>query len=82
MSGLLDSHCHSWGMEVHAEASPGSPLLPMEVPGPLGRTEMMVCCDGGSGQPARSNTPVSGRQACCLHLARPQGLAQCPRGLA
>lgn len=50
--------------------------------GPSSRAEMIVCCDGGSGQPARSNAPVSGRQACCLHLAGPQGLAWCPRGLA
>lgn len=62
-------------------ASRGSPQLPAEVLAawaawaPLGRAEMIVCCDGGSGQPACSNVPVSGSQACCLHLAGPQGLA-------
>lgn len=49
---------------------------------PRSRVEMMVCCDGGSGQPAHSNAVISGRQACCLHLAGPQGLAWCPGGLA
>lgn len=32
---------------------------------------MMVCCDKGSGHPACSDAPGPGRQACCLHLARP-----------
>lgn len=76
-SGSGGSHC-PWPVGGGLPCSPWKPQRRCRLPGPLEQGEMVVCCDGGSGQPACSNVPVSGRQACCLHLAGPRGLAWCP----